>query len=66
MHFLIEDRFEDREWLGGLIKITAQELPITKQKRKVQVNEIRLHHRLCCVRPKSSCFSNSYLRGIHN
>jgi TfoX/Sxy family transcriptional regulator of competence genes len=33
-YFLIEEKFEDREWIGGLIKITAQELPIPKQKRK--------------------------------
>jgi len=33
LYFLIEDKFEDREWIGGLIKITAQELPIPKQKR---------------------------------
>ena len=31
-YFLIEDAFEDREWIGGLIKITAKELPIPKQK----------------------------------
>lgn len=33
MYFLIEDAFEDREWISGLIKLTAQELPIPKQKR---------------------------------
>jgi TfoX/Sxy family transcriptional regulator of competence genes len=33
LYFLMEDAFEDREWIGGLIKITAQELPIPKQKR---------------------------------
>jgi len=32
-HFLIGDTFEDREWIGGLIKITAEELPIPKPKR---------------------------------
>jgi TfoX/Sxy family transcriptional regulator of competence genes len=34
LHFLIEDAFEDRDWISGLIRITAQELPIPKQKRK--------------------------------
>jgi TfoX/Sxy family transcriptional regulator of competence genes len=33
-YFLIEDAFEDREWISGLIKLTAQELPIPKPKRK--------------------------------
>jgi len=33
LYFLIEDACEDREWISGLIKITAQELPIPKQKR---------------------------------
>jgi len=33
LYFLIEDTLEDREWIGGLIKITAQELPIPKGKR---------------------------------
>jgi TfoX/Sxy family transcriptional regulator of competence genes len=32
MYFLIQDEFEDREWISGLIRITAQELPIPIQK----------------------------------
>jgi len=28
LYFLIEDAFEDREWISGLIRTTAQELPI--------------------------------------
>ena len=32
MHFLIEDAFEDREWISGLIEITARELPLPKPK----------------------------------
>lgn len=32
-YFLIEDAFEDREWISALIKLTADELPIPKQKR---------------------------------
>jgi len=33
LYFLIEDAYEDREWLSGLITITAQELPLAKPKR---------------------------------
>ena len=33
LYFLIEDAFEDRDWISGLIKITAQELPVPKPKR---------------------------------
>jgi TfoX/Sxy family transcriptional regulator of competence genes len=33
LYFLIEDKFEDREWISGLIKITAQALPFPKQKQ---------------------------------
>jgi len=32
--FLIEDRIDDREWLCELIRITEQELPIPKLKKK--------------------------------
>lgn len=32
LHFLIEDAFEDREWISGLIKVTTAELPFPKQK----------------------------------
>ena len=31
--FLIEDKFEDREWIARLIKITASELPAPKPKK---------------------------------
>ena len=31
--FLIEDAFEDREWISELIRITAQELPAPKPKK---------------------------------
>ncbi len=34
MYFLIEDAFEDREWISDLIKITAKQLPLPKPKRK--------------------------------
>lgn len=33
MYFLIEDAYEDREWLSGLIRTTAEELPAPKPKR---------------------------------
>ncbi|HAJ26645.1 MAG TPA: competence protein TfoX [Syntrophus sp. (in: bacteria)] len=32
LYFLIEDAFEDREWISGLIEITAKELPLPKPK----------------------------------
>lgn len=32
--FLIEDRFEDRQWLSELVRITARELPEPKPKKK--------------------------------
>ena len=31
--FLIEDAFEDREWISELIRITARELPAPKPKK---------------------------------
>jgi TfoX/Sxy family transcriptional regulator of competence genes len=33
LYYLIEDAFEDREWISGLIKLTAQELPMPKPKK---------------------------------
>ncbi len=33
MYFLIHDAFEDRDWISGLNRITAQELPAPKPKR---------------------------------
>ncbi|MDP2855180.1 MAG: TfoX/Sxy family protein [Smithellaceae bacterium] len=32
MYFLIEDAYEDPEWISGLIRITAKELPLPKPK----------------------------------
>jgi TfoX/Sxy family transcriptional regulator of competence genes len=32
LYFLIEDKFEDREWISGLIKTTAGQLPMPKQR----------------------------------
>ena len=33
-YFLIDDKFEDHEWLGELVKITERELPVPKPKKK--------------------------------
>lgn len=33
-YFLIEEQLEDREWVTQLVKITVQELPPPKPKRK--------------------------------
>lgn len=33
MYFLIEDQFEDREWISDLIRITALDLPLPKPKK---------------------------------
>jgi TfoX/Sxy family transcriptional regulator of competence genes len=32
LHFLIDEAFEDREWLSDLIRTTAEELPIPQPK----------------------------------
>jgi TfoX/Sxy family transcriptional regulator of competence genes len=34
MSFLIEDKFEDRDWISDLIRITAKELPDPKPKSR--------------------------------
>jgi TfoX/Sxy family transcriptional regulator of competence genes len=34
LSYLIEDKFEDREWFSELIRITADELPEPKPKKK--------------------------------
>ena len=34
LYFLIEDQYEDREWLSNLIKLTVTELPEPKPKKK--------------------------------
>lgn len=38
-YLLIEDAFEDREWISGLIKATAEELPLPKPKAKRKKKE---------------------------
>jgi TfoX/Sxy family transcriptional regulator of competence genes len=34
LYFFIEDKFEEREWIGNLVRITAEELPKPKPKMK--------------------------------
>ncbi len=34
--FLMEDKFEDKEWLSNLIRITEKELPAPKPKNKMK------------------------------
>lgn len=34
LSFLIEDRFEDREWFSELVRLTLSELPEPKPKKK--------------------------------
>ena len=34
MSFLIEDGFEDRDWISDLVRITAKELPEPKPKKR--------------------------------
>jgi TfoX/Sxy family transcriptional regulator of competence genes len=34
LSFLIEGKFEDREWISNLIRITARELPAPQPKKK--------------------------------
>ena len=33
LYYLIEEAFEDRDWLSGLIRITAQEVAVPKPQR---------------------------------
>jgi TfoX/Sxy family transcriptional regulator of competence genes len=33
-HFLIEDGFEDRDWVSSLIRTTVEELPVPRPKPK--------------------------------
>ena len=33
-YFLIEEKLEDKEWIAGLIKKTAEELPLPKPRKK--------------------------------
>jgi TfoX/Sxy family transcriptional regulator of competence genes len=32
-HFLIEDRLEDRDWMSGLVRVTAAEVPLPKPRK---------------------------------
>jgi TfoX/Sxy family transcriptional regulator of competence genes len=41
-YFLIEDKIEDRDWVSGLIELTAQELPLPKkQAGKVRKKKVK-------------------------
>ena len=39
LNFLIEDKFEDREWISDLIRITVKEVPEPKPKKKKKKRE---------------------------
>jgi TfoX/Sxy family transcriptional regulator of competence genes len=41
MSFLIEDKIDDHEWISQLIRITANELPEPKPKKKKTKGETR-------------------------
>ena len=34
LHFLIEDRIDERGWLTGLIRVTEHEIPVPKPKKR--------------------------------
>jgi len=34
LYFFIEDKFEDKEWISGLVRITENQLPAPKPKKK--------------------------------
>ncbi|MEZ7892607.1 MAG: TfoX/Sxy family protein [Candidatus Wallbacteria bacterium] len=53
MSFLIEDKFEDREWLSELIRITFRELPEPKPKTKTKINSGTKR------KTKGNCIDNS-------
>jgi TfoX/Sxy family transcriptional regulator of competence genes len=42
LYFLVEDKFEDRGWISELIKITARELPDSKNKKPGKAKKISL------------------------
>ena len=42
LSFLIEDRFEDRDWFSSLIKITAAELPSAKTIKRAKPEKDRV------------------------
>ena len=41
MSFLIEDGFENRDWISDLVRITAKELPEPKPKKKKKKTKTR-------------------------
>jgi hypothetical protein len=38
--FLIRDRFEDREWMSELVRVTAEELPDPKPKKEKKKKKV--------------------------
>lgn len=40
MSFLVEEKFEDKEWFSELIRITEKELPVPKPKKK-KLNKVK-------------------------
>ena len=34
MYYLIEDEIEDRDWISTLVRVSAEELPLPKPKKK--------------------------------
>ncbi len=41
LSFLIEDQVENREWFSQLVRLTAEELPVPKPKRKTKKKSVR-------------------------
>ncbi len=41
LNFLIEDKFEDREWISDLIRITVKELPEPKPRKKTSKRKLK-------------------------
>jgi TfoX/Sxy family transcriptional regulator of competence genes len=39
MYYLIDDKIDDREWLSELIRITANQLPEPKPKKRKLINK---------------------------
>ncbi len=40
-YLLIEEQLEDRDWLGRLVRITFDELPVSKPKKKRAKGKVR-------------------------
>jgi TfoX/Sxy family transcriptional regulator of competence genes len=51
-YFLIEDKFEDREWISELIKITADALPLQKKKKRKPDKTTKIGKTKDAIQPK--------------